>query len=234
MAYRRSMLNRLTRFWIAARREAGLSALLAIQVVIIFVLAPFAATGAVSPAVVELARVVLGAVAVLTVNRSRPFMVITVVTLAATILLPFGFHSGVALSLVRIAFTVAFDLVVAVAVARVAFAAGRVTVHRIMGGVILYLSVGLVFAEIYRVAALTLNPSFTGLPERGRSALSQLLYFSFSTLTTTGFGDIAPLHPFVRSLSNLEAVIGQLYPATLLARLVTLHSTKTEVGRAED
>jgi hypothetical protein len=49
-----------------------------------------------------------------------------------------------------------------------------------------------------------------------------LLYFSFTCLTTVGFGDITPLHPMARDLANLEAVIGQLYPATLLARLVSL------------
>jgi hypothetical protein len=42
------------------------------------------------------------------------------------------------------------------------------------------------------------------------------------TLTTTGYGDIAPLHPYARSLANVEAIIGQIYPATLLAWLVTL------------
>lgn len=42
------------------------------------------------------------------------------------------------------------------------------------------------------------------------------------TLTTSGYGDIVPLHPFARSLATLEAVIGQLFPATLLAWLVTL------------
>ncbi|HUB63281.1 MAG TPA: potassium channel family protein, partial [Methylocella sp.] len=41
-------------------------------------------------------------------------------------------------------------------------------------------------------------------------------------LTTVGYGDITPVHPIARSLCNLEAIIGQLYPATLLARLVTL------------
>jgi hypothetical protein len=94
-----------------------------------------------------------------------------------------------------------------------------------MGAVILYLSIGLIFANVYDAAALLLHPSFSTLAVgRGRT-LSQLLYFSLSTLTTTGFGDIAPVHPFVRSLANLEAVIGQLFPATLLARLVTLHAS---------
>ncbi len=51
---------------------------------------------------------------------------------------------------------------------------------------------------------------------------SNLIYFSFVTLTSIGYGDIVPVHPFARALANVEAIIGQLYPATLLARLVTL------------
>jgi hypothetical protein len=42
------------------------------------------------------------------------------------------------------------------------------------------------------------------------------------TLTTAGSGDITAVHPLARSLTTLEAMVGQLYPATLLARLVTL------------
>lgn len=51
---------------------------------------------------------------------------------------------------------------------------------------------------------------------------SNLIYFSFATLSTTGYGEIFPVHPIARSLCNLESIFGQLYPATLLARLVTL------------
>lgn len=51
---------------------------------------------------------------------------------------------------------------------------------------------------------------------------SDLIYFSFTTLTTVGYGDIVPVDPVARSLSNIEAILGQLYPATLLARLVSL------------
>jgi hypothetical protein len=49
-----------------------------------------------------------------------------------------------------------------------------------------------------------------------------LLYFSLTTLTTTGYGDITPVDPFARSLANLEAVLGQFYLAITIARLVAL------------
>jgi Ion channel len=49
-----------------------------------------------------------------------------------------------------------------------------------------------------------------------------MVYFSLTTLTTTGYGDIVAVDPLARSLANLEAVIGQFYLATTVARLVTL------------
>jgi hypothetical protein len=49
-----------------------------------------------------------------------------------------------------------------------------------------------------------------------------MLYFSLTTLTTTGYGDIAPVNPFARSMANLEAIVGQFYLAITVARLVTL------------
>jgi hypothetical protein len=55
-----------------------------------------------------------------------------------------------------------------------------------------------------------------------QSLASALFYMSFVTPTSTGYGDIVPVHPLARSLCNIDSVIGQLYPATLLARLVTL------------
>jgi len=58
--------------------------------------------------------------------------------------------------------------------------------------------------------------------EDDQSLASALFYMSFVTLTSTGYGDIIPVHPLARSICNIESVIGQLYPATLLARLVTL------------
>ena len=55
-----------------------------------------------------------------------------------------------------------------------------------------------------------------------RERLSKLIYFSMCTLTTLGFGDITPVTRFTRTLAWLEAVVGQLYLAILVARLVGL------------
>jgi ion channel len=49
-----------------------------------------------------------------------------------------------------------------------------------------------------------------------------MLYFSLTTLTTTGYGDIVAVDPFAPSLANLEAVLGQFYLAITVARIVTL------------
>ena len=68
--------------------------------------------------------------------------------------------------------------------------------------------------------------AFNGLPplEDNLTVVGNLIYFSFVTLTSVGYGDIVPVHPFARGLANIEAIIGQRAadPATLLARLVTL------------
>jgi hypothetical protein len=108
-------------------------------------------------------------------------------------------------------------------VGRAVFAPGRITFHRIMGAILLYLAIGLTFAALYAFVGVLSTDAFSGMAVKDSPTLSStMIYFSFGTLTTAGSGDIAPLNAFARSLSNVEAMIGQLYPATLLARLVTL------------
>ena len=108
-------------------------------------------------------------------------------------------------------------------VSRAVFAPGRVTYHHIMGAVLLYLAIAIAFLALFTFVAALIPKAFAGMSIEDTPALpSNLIYFSFVTLTTTGYGDIFPVHPIARSLCNLEAIFGQLYPATLVARLVTL------------
>ncbi|NVO14075.1 MAG: ion transporter [Rhodoplanes sp.] len=108
-------------------------------------------------------------------------------------------------------------------VARLVFGPGRVNYHRVIGAVLLYLLIASVFVSIYAFAGMLEPNAFAGMVVEDRPDIAAtLIYFSFVTLTSTGYGDIAPVHPIVRSLCNVETIMGQLYPATLLARLVTL------------
>jgi len=100
------------------------------------------------------------------------------------------------------------------------FSEGPVTIHRIQGAIVVYLLVGLMFAMAYHsVYLLFSEAAFKGLSSSDRK---EFMYFSLTTLTTVGYGDISPAIPLNRSLANLEALIGQLYPAILIARLVSM------------
>jgi hypothetical protein len=103
---------------------------------------------------------------------------------------------------------------------------GPVTAHRIRGAVLIYLLLGVMWAFMYEAVALTIPQAFR-LPEgltAGdlESLRRELTYFSFVTLTTTGYGDITAVHPVPRTLVMLQALVGQLYPAIVLAWLVSL------------
>jgi hypothetical protein len=103
------------------------------------------------------------------------------------------------------------------------FEGGRVTYHRIVGAILLYLLIAVASATLFAFVGLSFSDAFKGIEFKDDLALANsLFYLSFITLTSTGYGDIVPVHPLARSLCNIESIIGQLYPATILARLVTL------------
>jgi Ion channel len=109
---------------------------------------------------------------------------------------------------------------------RAVFASGRITHHRIEGAVILYLNIAMIFTSAYRLI-YDLDPAafqHVAQHESEVASMADMLYFSFTVLTSTGFGDVLPINPFARSLANLETVLGQLYLIILLGRLVTLHA----------
>ncbi len=111
---------------------------------------------------------------------------------------------------------------------------GPVTAHRVRGAIGLYLLIAMLFAFLYSLAE-EVAPGAFSMPGGGSRAASSsgeaFYYFSIVTLTTVGFGDITAVHPLVRSLVMLEALIGQLFPAILLARLVTLELETRRGGK---
>jgi len=109
------------------------------------------------------------------------------------------------------------------------FEDGPVTVHRISGALSAYVLLGLAWAFIYAIIEENAPGSFNvgAIPLDdvvGRARC--MLYFSYVTLTTLGYGDITPISQPARSLALLEALTGQIYLVVLVARLVSLHVTR--------
>jgi len=101
---------------------------------------------------------------------------------------------------------------------------GPVSLHRVMGGVAAYLLIAVTCAFGYKLLlelipnAIHFQPPLVAGVATGEPG--RLIYFSFETLTTVAFGDAYPVHRVARSLAMAEALIGQLYPAILIATLV--------------
>jgi hypothetical protein len=143
----------------------------------------------------------------------------------------------------RLAFTAVFMsllcflLLTAVLLQQV-FEDGPVTVAKIKGAVAVYILIGFSWSYIYRLIDLQVPmafnlPSLRNSPDEATQTID-LTYFSFVTLTTLGYGDITPAHPLSRMFVIIEVLIGQLYPATLLARLVSLEIIHRERQQADE
>jgi hypothetical protein len=99
----------------------------------------------------------------------------------------------------------------------------RVGLPTLFGAISAYVLIGLVFAWLYLamyglVDGTILDPEEAGLPA----------YYSFVVLTTLGFGDIVPIDSFVQRLTAIEAIAGQVFLATLVARLVSVYGRPVE------
>ena len=97
----------------------------------------------------------------------------------------------------------------------------NVSADMIYGGINVYLLITLAFAAAHKVQVLLVPGSINGLS--AESTLGDTLYYSAITITTLGYGDISPVSDNARMLASAEAIIGQLYIAVLLAKLVATH-----------
>jgi voltage-gated potassium channel Kch len=208
-------------------RNHALTAFLVLESLLLFIGAPLSAMGVHFP--LFLGGLLVGPLllAIVIISHStgaRLLTLIAMVLAAGGIAFRINHPSPMSVWLGHLAVIAAF-LGISVVIVQAVFAPGRITHHRIEGAVILYLNIALVFTSIYRLIQELDPEAFTHIPARQVEveAMSNMLYFSFTTLTSTGFGEILPVDPFARSMANLESVVGQLYLAILLARLVTMH-----------
>ena len=206
-------------------RDPLLTALTVLLALLMFVLAPLRAEQI--PGAQELGfalvALVTGAVLILSGKRFAMWALLMAILLAAIASIHRLYQpSSLDVYLDATAWLL-ISLALILEVGRAVFGPGRVTYHRVMGAILLYLAMGLAFAALYTFIGLANDTAFSGFVVKDSPKLTDtMIYFSFGVLTGIGSGDIMALHPIARSLTIVEAMIGQLYPATLLARLVTL------------
>jgi hypothetical protein len=94
----------------------------------------------------------------------------------------------------------------------------RVTVHLVLGVLAIYLLIGVTFA--FADGAVDRLGARDFLRSQPDASVADFLYFSFATLTTTGYGDLVPGNDLARSFAILEALTGQIYLVTVVALLV--------------
>jgi len=135
------------------------------------------------------------------------------------------------LELVHTAFGAAFFVYVLIIIISYLFKEKDVTVEVITSAVSAYFLIGLMWASVFSLLEILQPGSFLLTSQNQVRDVDQLFYYSFVTLTTIGYGDITALTPPAGSLSALEAMMGQIYLAVLVARLVGMYifqSAKTE------
>jgi len=127
-----------------------------------------------------------------------------------------------------------FMIYVTAEIIRVVFRAADVDANILCGAACIYLLIGLSFGFLYALLDRLMGTGFIAtsagvhIPETSFwYEPGWLVYFSFSTLTTVGFGDIVPAAAWSRSLAILEAIVGQIFLVIIIARLVGLHVART-------
>lgn len=208
--------------------DPGLTALLILNTAQIFVVSPLGAMGYRLPEIAAFLLLATQIVLILILSPSRRAAIAVglslTLSIAAVVLgrieTPGPIHAGL-----EAGGQIVGRLTVCWVLLKAVFGPGRVNLHRILGAVTLYLNIGLAFASVYLLIAGLSDGAFVSDEHDQMQSMGTMVYFSFTTLSSVGFGDIRPIQPFARSVANLESIIGQLFPATLLARIVTLELT---------
>lgn len=141
------------------------------------------------------------------------------------------------LVLVAMLFAILFFAFIVVVLLARALESTTVTADTIAGALSVYLLLAVIWALAFSLIELGRPGSFLAEGRRlerpghaQHSLFPQLLYLSIITLTTVGYGDVLPATPPARMIAALEAVVGQLYLAVLIARLVSLHAPRSRGG----
>ena len=157
------------------------------------------------------------------------FQLGTLLVLAVSGIVGIGTFMGASqtLELIGLLLMLIFCSLSAFIAGRNVFVMHRVDLNSLIGAFCVYLLIGLIWALLYRLLHLYGLATFSGnMTDQEQAILPDLVYFSFVTLASLGYGDISPIGGLLRTLAYLEAVIGQFYLAVMVASLVGVYSNR--------
>jgi len=216
------LLNKNNDFW---TEDRSLTALLVYMVINTFLILPFShfRAGEFSYAVIY-SLMLLSGVFAMGVNLHTKVAVLALAIVSFLVQWALRFDPAFVLRITDDVLSILFFMVLTIVVIWHIFREGDVTFHRIQGAIAVYMIIGLIFSKAYHLVYLLDSGGF-GMPAivlDNESYYSRFVYFSYVTLTTLGYGDITAVNLAAKSLVMIEGLIGQLFPAIMITRLVTL------------
>ena len=121
-----------------------------------------------------------------------------------------------------------FYLMNIIIIARTIFRSTALLDDRVYGGIAVYMLTGIMFAVVHHRLGVRIPGAYQDMTMAGGGPLNwaDYIYFSFTALTTSGFGDIIATNSFSRSMASIESVVGVLFPAILIARLINIEGVR--------
>jgi hypothetical protein len=212
--------------WQDRFRDPSLTVLLVLEVCTIFLAVPLAAKGLPTAQLVA-DTLVLAVIAIVVMLSLRWSAIILILPGLAAVIGSYVVSaeaSPTSVIMLRRGGDILMFSALTWVVAHAVYAPGRITFRRLQGAIVMYLNFASIFAAAYGLIWELSPGAFANLVVQGGGPeeIGSMLYFSFTTLTTTGYGDIVAVDPFARSLANFESVLGQFFIAITVARLVTM------------
>jgi hypothetical protein len=206
---------------------------LLISILLLFTVIPFAVTFRHGPLIMDIAATAILIAGTYALSERKHLFTIAIVlsvisVIAAALLLVFPQRWAVILQHGCIVVLITFF---SVSILGYVLRTGGVTIDRIFAAICVYMLIGFGWTFAYALLEEMEPGSFAPLHDTGPTDyvahILGLRYFSFMTLTTVGYGDIIPRSQAARTMAAIEAVMGQIYLAVLVARLVGLHIVHT-------
>jgi hypothetical protein len=211
----------LYRFW---RKESGLSGMFVLLLVMHFIVVPLFGRHSYFMVMLNVFWMLflLAGIFSLAKNRQQAIRISIIPFLFVIVQWIRFFNSDAFIVLIDLVLSIAIIVLLIVLVLIKVFEPGPVTAYRIIGSIVVYMLLINLWCIAYLFVYRHIEGSFQMAvsPFKINSDQANFMYFSYITITSTGFGEIVPIHPLARAFVQAEVLVGVLYPVVLIGRLV--------------